>query len=389
MPIQSPVVDADGHILEPPDLWQRYLEKKYVDRAIRLDHDESGLEVLVFDDQIVERQRGFLGALGGVQADDPEERLALMTPGKRTYRDGWAAGSNDPGVRLKVMDNEGIDISLLYPSIGIYWEGWVRDPALASAYTRAYNRWLVDFCNTDRGRLKPVAHISLLDPAAACEEVRRARSDGCIGVMLSPDPLARNGKMLSDPELDGFWSTLEDLDMPFAFHVVVRPHEQEMLSRMGWAGAEGYSGQSDMTVMNFAFLSLGVMAAFTQMVSAAVFEKFPRLRCAVLETGATWISAWLDRMDVKYETMKARTPMKRPASEYFLRHCVISADPDESTIADAVRHIGADYFIWASDYPHIDASTNVLGELKHHIAGLSPEDQAKVLGGSAVRFYDL
>jgi predicted TIM-barrel fold metal-dependent hydrolase len=388
MALQSPVVDSDGHILEPPDLWQQYLEKPYLDRAIRFDRDENGLEILLFDNQVVEIHRGTLGAMGGVQAEDAEERLALITPGARTYRDGWAPGSNDPVERLKVMDGEGIDISILYPTIGIYWEGWVQDPELGTAYTRAYNRWIVDFCSTDRERLKPVAHITLLDPVAAIEEVRRARASGCVGVMLSPDPIARCGRVLNDPELDGFWSTLQDLDMPFGFHVVTRPTEQTMLSQMGWSGPGEYK-PAEMAVMTITFLALNVMTAFTQMLSAGVFEKFPRLKCAVLETGATWISAWLDRMDNKYETMKAITPMKRPASEYFYRQCVISADPDESTIADSVRHIGSDYFLWASDYPHIDASLNVLQELKYHIRELPGTDQAKVLGGTALKFYDL
>jgi uncharacterized protein len=385
---QSPVVDSDGHILEPPDLWQRYLEKQYLDRAIRFDHDEDGLEILLFDDQVVEIHRGTLGAMGGVQAENAEERLALMTPGQRTYEDGWAPGSNDPVERLKVMDGEGIDISILYPTIGIYWEGWVQDPELGTAYTRAYNRWVVDFCSTNSERLKAAAHITLLDPDAAVAEVRRARASGCVGVMLSPDPIARGGRTLNDPELDGFWSILQDLDMPFGFHVVTRPTEQNMLSIMGWSGPGEYK-PADMAVSTICFLSLNVMTAFTQMLSTGVFEKFPRLRCAVLETGATWISAWLDRMDSKYKTMKAISPMKLPASEYFYRQCVISADPDESTIADAVRHIGSDYFLWASDYPHIDASLNVLQELRYHIKELPDEDQAKVLGGTAAKFYDL
>ncbi len=388
MALHSPVVDSDGHVLEPPDLWQRYLEKQYLDRAIRFDHDDDGLEILLFDDQVVEIHRGTLGAMGGVQAEDAGEKLALMTPGARTYEDGWAPGSNDPVERLKVMDGEGIDISILYPTIGIYWEGWVQDPELATAYTRAYNRWLVDFCSTSNERLKPVAHITLLDPAAAVEEVHRARASGCVGVMLSPDPIARGGRRLNDPDLDSFWSTLQDLDMPFGFHVVVRPTEQTMLSKMGWSGPGEYN-PAEMAMSTITFLGLNVMTAFTQMLSAGQFERFPRLKCAVLETGATWISAWLDRMDNKYKTMKDVTPMKMPASDYFYRQCVISADPDESTIADSVRHIGSDYFIWASDYPHIDASLNVLQELKHNIRDLPDAEQAKVLGGTAVKFYDL
>ena len=97
------------------------------------------------------------------------------------------------------------------------------------------------------------------------------------------------------------------------------------------------------------------MAAFTQMLASGMFERYPRLRCAVLEAGSNWIASWLDRLDHKHRVMAHRTPIRMAPSEYFSRQCLISADPDESLTAQMVEHIGADYFIWASDYPHIDA----------------------------------
>ena len=76
-------------------------------------------------------------------------------------------------------------------------------------------------------------------------------------------------------------------------------------------------------------------------------------------------------------------------SEYFYRQCLISADPDESLTAQMVEHLGADYFIWASDYPHIDASLGVVRELRERLAPLSAEARRKVLGDNALRFYKL
>ena len=83
------------------------------------------------------------------------------------------------------------------------------------------------------------------------------------------------------------------------------------------------------------------------------------------------------------------TPIKLKPSEYFYRQCVVSADPDETMTAQVVEHLGADYFIWASDYPHIDASFGVVKEMKERLAPLSLADQRKVLGENAVRFYQL
>jgi len=371
----GPVVDADGHILEPADLWLKYIDPKYRDRAIRIDHDEKGWEVLLFDNKPAEVVRGTLGALGGVGMNAEE----LLTPGKKTYIDGCPLGSYEPKARLKVMDEEGIDIALLYPTISIFWEGWVQDPKLATAYTRAYNRWLVDFCSYDKKRLFPVAHISLIDPEGAVEETIRAKKDGCVGVYLSPDMVARSHKHFDHPDFVRFWETVQDLQMPVGFHVVVR----DQPSFNEWIRQD-----ADFGLFNFTFLAIDVMAGFTQMMSLAMFEKYPRMKCTVLESGANWISAWLDRMDHKYIPMRSRSTLKMKPSEYFYRQCVVSADTDETMTEQEVEHIGADYFVWASDYPHIDSSFGVAKEIRERIEPLPIEAQRKVLGGNGIRIYN-
>jgi uncharacterized protein len=372
----GPAVDADGHILEPADLWQKYIDPKYRDRAVRIDHDEKGWEVLLFDNKPAEVVRGTLGALGGVGMN-PDE---FFIPGNKTYMDGCPPGSYDPKARLKVMDDEGIDIAMLYPTIGIFWEGWVQDPKLATAYSRAYNRWIVDFCSYDKKRLFPIAHISLIDPEGAVEETIRAKKDGCVGVYLSPDMVARSHKHFDHPDFVRFWETVQDLQMPVGFHVVVRdqPSFNEWIRK-----------DEDFGLFNFTFLAIDVMAGFTQMMALAMFEKYPRMKCTVLESGANWISAWLDRMDHKYIPMRSRSSLKMKPSEYFYRQCVVSADPDETMTAQVVEHIGADYFVWASDYPHIDSSFGVAKEIRERIEPLPVEAQRKVLGGNAIRFYNL
>src|ERR1035438_5519249 len=125
------------------------------------------------------------------------------------------------------------------------------------------------------------------------------------------------------------------------------------------------------------------------MVATGVVEKHPRLRCTVLESGATWIAAWLDRMDHKFEVMRTISPMSLKPSEYFYRQCIVSADPDETVIAPIIRAVGSEYFVWASDYPHIDASLGVVREIRSRLEDLPEADQANVLGLNAQRFYGL
>jgi len=373
---QRDVIDADGHVLEPADTWLKYLDPKYRDRAIRIVRDEQNLEVLLIDGKPLKTLRGQLGALGGIDMDTAK----LLTRGQISYAEGSPPGSYDPVARLKVMDGEGIDAALLYPTIGICWEGHVDDGALATAYTRAYNRWLAEFCRVEPRRLYPVAHISLLDPEGAVEETVRARRDGCVGIYLSPDLAARGGRHFDDPVFALFWETAQELEMPVGFHVVVRDRQ--------WFRQWQRRDQSD-GLFSIVFLAIDVMAAFTQMLSAGMFERYPRLRCVVLEAGSNWIAAWLDRLDHKYRVLAHQTPIKMQPSEYFRRQCLISADPDESVTAQMVEHIGADYFVWASDYPHIDASFGVVRELHERLAPLSEEARRKVLGLNARRFYRL
>ncbi|MCH2172758.1 amidohydrolase [Myxococcota bacterium] len=377
MSMDSPVVDIDGHILEPQNLWQEYLEPKWRDRAIRIEKDAQGLEVLLIDGKPLEMLRGVLGTLGGIHLPAEES----FVPGRYSYVDGCPRGGNDVPGRLAIMDEEQIDVSLLYPTIGLCWEDIVRDADLSIAYARAYNRWLADWCRSAPDRLYPIAHIPLLDADLAVAEAQRAREDGCVGIYLSPDLQARGGRQLSDAGFDRLWAAAQDLAMPIAFHVVVR--QRPFFS--DWVPAlEGGS-----RLFYHAFLAIDVMAAFTQMLASGVFERFPGLRCAVLEAGSNWISAWLDRLDHKYEMAPGAYPLNLKPSDYFRRQCVISADPDETMTAEIAHRIGPEFCVWASDYPHIDASLGAVAELRDNMTGLSESEQRQILGENAFRFYDL
>ena len=372
-------VDVDGHVLEPRNTWKEYLEPKYKKRSIEFAMEDSG-EVLLVDGEPLEVVRNRTALLGGID-NDPE---VLLRGGKKlVYEDGCPPASYLPTERLKVMDREGIDISLLYPTVGICWEGKTSDGELAAAYTRAYNRWLVDFCSYDRQRLIPIAHISLLDPELAVREIRRAAKDGCKGIFLSPDLKPRGMRHFDHPELSKVWDTAQDLALPISFHVVVR--DERSHSYFDPNGEKAYR----FGLFDFSFLAIDVMAAFTEFLSLGLLEKYPNLKVAILESGANWISAWLDRMDHKFEVVRSTTTLTKKPSDYFFRQCIVSADPDETLTGPIVKHMGDDYFVWASDYPHVDASYGVLNEIKNNLSGISRESKRKVLGDNAIRFYEL
>ena len=157
------VIDADGHILEPADTWEKYIDPKFRDRAMRI-RKYDGKEVVEMDGN---RSQFFdvkvltmLGAMG----KSAEELAAMM---EEPYPGSYPFGSMDPKDRMAQLDQEGISKAILYPSLGLTWECEIEDPDLSLAYAKAYNRWICDFCSDTDGRLIAAAHISLADPKEA------------------------------------------------------------------------------------------------------------------------------------------------------------------------------------------------------------------------------
>jgi hypothetical protein len=115
--MQGKVIDADGHILEPPDLWSRYLENQYKDRAIRMEKGQDGVEYFLIDGRPSVNLRGVGPAVAGV--GQPYQEIA--TSGKFSYFDG-PKGAYEPTARLRLMDEEGLDAAVLFPSLGLAWK---------------------------------------------------------------------------------------------------------------------------------------------------------------------------------------------------------------------------------------------------------------------------
>ena len=140
------VIDADGHILEPLDLWDKYIDPKFRDRAPKVVKAENGRERLVIEEHAVGDGRINIGRIGAVGA-----RQGIVEADTMAYKDGKPGGF-DPHKRIPDMDDDGIDAVFLYPSLGLF-SGAIHDPELAAAVCRAYNRWLADYCKPYPDRL--------------------------------------------------------------------------------------------------------------------------------------------------------------------------------------------------------------------------------------------
>ncbi len=172
-------VDADGHILEPSDLWETYLEPQYRDRALRIVKDGNGLDVLEIDG--VPSKLAAKGMPSTLAAMGRQNLKAMARDPDITYDNHAPPSATDPKERLKLLDAEHIDAAVLYTTTGLLWEAELAGAELSQAYCRAYNRWICDWCSDGEGRLVPTAHLSLGDPAAAAKELERAVGDGARG----------------------------------------------------------------------------------------------------------------------------------------------------------------------------------------------------------------
>ncbi|MBV9374105.1 MAG: amidohydrolase family protein, partial [Alphaproteobacteria bacterium] len=148
------VIDADGHILEPLDLWDKYIDPQFRDRAPKVAKGENGKERLVIEEHAVGDNRIGIGRIGAVGA-----RQGVVEADTMAYKDGKPGGF-DPHKRIPDMDADGIDAVFLYPSLGLF-SGAIHDPPLAAAVCRAYNRWLADYCKPYPERLFGVAMLPM------------------------------------------------------------------------------------------------------------------------------------------------------------------------------------------------------------------------------------
>jgi predicted TIM-barrel fold metal-dependent hydrolase len=371
-------VDADGHILEDPTLWERYCEAKYKPIALRIREDSEGLQYLEIAGKPskVNRKGAFagLGAMGEVTRDK-----GSINP-YRKYGENAPFGAMDAKERLERLDRENLRAAIIYPSIDLAWETECEDADYAQAMTRAYNRWILDWCSDSGGRLIPVAHLSLGDPVAAAAELERAVKAGHKGGWVVQFTMTR--KPHAHPDHDVLFAKAQELDVPLGLHVSLEP-------QWCWPGRYDKEYVRKQTFFLNVTASDALRHALTSFMQYGTFDKFPRLKIVLLEVGAGWISYWLDRMDAVYNSVMGRgVPLKEKPSYYFRRNVWISADPDEHSLPAMIQLCGEDRFFWASDFPHPDHPGNYIEELEECADKLEPAARQKFLGENVLRVYN-
>lgn len=329
------VMDSDMHIVEPADLWERYIDPAFRGRAPQgLSRHPRDLGVEVGGRQYPLPNRSYANAIA-----------PLMTGQQDTYAEAAARQFDGPS-QLAAMDREGIDRAALFPSRGLFTLGFSElEPDLATAISRAYNDWLADFCAAGPGRMFGAGMIPPQDIDGAIAEARRAVQDlGFRTLFMRPNPV--NGRNWHDTHYDPLWAEIQRLGVPLSFHEGGRVDLPQ-------------PGGNFPTHMLYHTCThpMAMMLAVVDVAGGGVLERFPELTVAFLEGNCSWAPWLLWRLDEHYEMSAAydHPDLKMPPSEYFRRSCYLSVECDEEPAEIVARFGLEDNVVFSTDYPHADS----------------------------------
>src|SRR5581483_10598884 len=371
------VVDGDSHFIEPLDLFQRYIEPTYRDRAMRVDNDPAtGKPQMLVDNKPMRVGNDVEEMLSVIVAFGQKEQGSALNEFDRDVMAGGDWSNMDK--RTQFLDTEGIDYQVLFPTLGLLWEGEVKDAQLAAALCRAYNTWAFEVCAGHLDRLFPAAHISLRDPSLAVQEIKRVAKLGAHSIMIGSAPV--HGKSFGHTDYDEVWATAQDHNIAVGIHPA---------GNKDYIGSAWYRG----TNPGFMFISMNVIQdprmALRTMVYDGEFERFPALRVATVEAMGSWVGEWIERFEYRYQYMRHTSQMKRPIREYFARNIWVNADPSEKLLPLIIQFVGDEKFFVGSDYPHAEGVAHPVAAMRHVLSSLPAASVEKILGANAAAFYGI
>lgn len=353
------IIDADSHVVEPYELWEEYLEPAFKSYALSRDRKIAGEEITYKKPTVLTKESN----------DNIAEHYPMSVLNRF-----------DPESQVRVMKQTGVDISFLYPTVGL----WVfaidsMKPQLAGAFIRAYNNWLRDFCSFDPELLRGAGAINLHGPEEMIPELHRIAEWGWKAVFLRPNPV--KGRILSDPAYEAFWSECENLGIAVSIH-------EGTHSRLPTTGADRFNSRFAMHACSH---PMEQMMAMLALIEGGVLERHPQLKVGFFESGCGWLPYWLWRLDEEFEQLywEVKDRIKMKPSEYFCRQCYIGIEPSEPYLEEVVKYIGADNLLFGSDYPHMDHKPNIVKDAVALEERLSQETVRKILWDNPALFYGI
>ena len=327
------VIDCDQHVIEPPNLWEKYLPERFRDQAPKLVEDEDGGDAWLLG--------GHAESLGLVAAmhQTPE---TLKWTGVR-YAD-MHPGITEPKGRLELMDQDGISAAVFFPPqrtmIHFMFED---DKQFSLAGMQAYNNFITEFANFDRSRLGAIWQMPATGIDEAVAELYRAKENDAVGVGLATWP---TGEFLLSAEDDRFWAAAEEVGLPVHIHVGLTPPQyktRKIATKKG--GPE--------QLVAFSTTMSRMPTLFAEFIFNGVFERFPRLSIVGGEVGAGWVPFLKQELDDRYRRNRywCEVDLSLLPSEYLERNCKVGVVSDQFGVQNCDA-VGVDMMMWCSDFPH-------------------------------------
>ncbi|MBK7730104.1 MAG: amidohydrolase [Gammaproteobacteria bacterium] len=384
------IISSDCHAGALPATYNEYMPRRYHEAAnawwIGYAREMYARAGTFFDQEAVETYAEQVGEGGGRMRafSDPgtrlsdEDVLGMLSDASSPFAP--RRGEFDATVRIRELDADGIAGEVIFPQMAPFGAGLMQyrfpvTPEQSFVGCQAYNRWLADLCRANPQRHAGVALIDVEDIDASVREIRAAREMGLWGGVLLPTSTGAH-PFYHHPRYEPIWAVCEELDMPLQSH-------------SGWS--PDYGDVPSATAMFISEVDMFAQRPFTALLWSGVFERYPRIRYMLTETGVGWVVEKLRVLE-----FKAANPMFRhfrkglslSPSEYFARNCFVGASfmPEHE---GRFRHqIGVDRLMWGSDYPHLEGTWPNTMKALNATFGEYPEDEIRaILGLNAARAY--
>jgi predicted TIM-barrel fold metal-dependent hydrolase len=365
------VFDADAHVVEPKNIWERFLDEKYQHR-VSWQQPFPGMDRFrpaTVDGRYTQHHKTLYGR---------QQEAVRWTTEAMVEKYGEVVNKGFDGASVaESMKVEGVDLMVLYgPGYDMWLDGIAPD--IQAGMARAYNRWAEEMRETSGGRVLAAGPVPLNDVTRAVEEVRYAHETlGMRCFWSRPNPF--NKRTLGDRYFDPLWEILQDLDVPFATHEF-----------MGLVGPSAGEDRFSSFVEWHTFVhQMEAQMAMLAMIVNGVFERFPRLRVAYMEAGSAWLPSWLHRIEEHVELAGwLETPecTKDPV-EYFKQNCWVTTECDEHLVYHTIEELGDSRILFETDFPHPDSKYPKAVETFLAQERVSDESKRKILWDNALDFY--
>ena len=325
-----PTIDSDAHVVETEHTWDfmEASDQKYRPLIVR-PRGEGGAEYWFIDGKI----RGLVRVvMTAKEMDEVADRTGRVMKTPRETREM----ENVPA-RLRHMDELGIDVQVLYPTVFI--EQITEKPDWEVAICKGYNRWLADIHRQGGGRLRWICVLPLLDMGAALEELKFCQQHGACGVFMRG---IEGHRLITDPYFYPLYDDISRLDLAVGVHVGNgNPQNLDLVSQYNGGGS-------------FWKFRIPVIAACQSIMMSEVPTLFPKLRFHWAEAAAQWIPYVVKDLQRRWGAIGKALP-DNPLKAY---RQFVSCQTDDD-VDYVLKYAGEDNLTIGTDYGHNDQSTEV------------------------------